>query len=1489
MSPTVLFTATAIPGGMIHIDWSASSDITYSSSTVIQLRITDTLANEASQVSSINIHNIPMVNTAAVNSPPVYATSYILSTGLILGTTYLLQLAIDGAFSSSNLVKVQDVPQKPSLSVISRDQSLALSVSGLTFNSASDGFSEITDIEISYAEGTTLNTIIKSKNDWLNLGENIYNTFVGFPLAGTPLINGTKYEVAVRLKNLIGYSPISDTKIGTPKDTPNKVAEPLVLSDVTYLNYSSSDITQAKGWVYLFAQRSGDYQNLNAKDAVLNSPTYGQNIGPLRITKMNIKRYEMMANMVDDKTKSPNPDGTYPKIQSATNPWVLNPNVNPVLITQPLNDTDAADPLLVTTSFPSGPNNTTISYDYKFLDNSTIIGKVYKYTVFYTNANGDGEESPQSNLVSSLDQPNAPTLTRIMGDKKMVATFTDYGSLNGSSQPSSNRFKYVKKEDSGNWSQSFEFDPEYIQTLGVAPNTSPNPNYNKYTFLGDTNGNTLSVRIYRKGLDSFAPPFIGSSNTYFSPYTELTGLMRTIPKPPYSIGVYSIDSNYIPLTKTVNGTSVAAVSIEFHPFNNSNISSNLGGYDKQVGFEPTTMLRYVAYKNSTMNGELTPIYSSPLAGITTSTTFSFLASSPLNTSPAHYVRTEVFDIETGLWVTSIDSTPPQLGASLSYVDAPATLDIIRETGSSASAQNISVKFPLNPTISGTISGSNPSNVYYLINLVNIDTGVSLTPITVNYNVTTGGNTTVSNGFITQKFNGLNSESAYLAYVVPYIFYSAYNIAVEGQATSYRYENIQIRRNYIHRTFIAAAQPSAPTNFQVRPQDAEALVDFDAPTSLNGTTLARYDLYAIRQDPNDVAPTLAYPAFPTNQVAVTSVVSPQEIYVKKVWNSRLSGVDGGTPLVNIINNTELYSFALAAIGVVGGRATTLGLSSYVDSVSGGSVGANVTVSYSSSLPLEYVQGLKTTPLINFTAYAATDSPTGLSTTSDANSITVTFVKDPNADEVLIKSNGEDVFNTSKFSTSYAQLNGPNLGKIDIQAGTTVGLNSNGTMNTNGIWVTPGYSSGLFSLQQAPFTTTNATDVQKFFTVTNVGSTVYYNVKIAVTTGAAQNLEVFYGRNISSVNTTSYSKAATTSASAATPPSVITNPSFSVNVNQITAFWQTPNTIGGAGSVAFTGAAQNSGLLYQVTLYTLAGYSNNGTKVSLQTISGLSGLSYTFNGLLNYNSTNSDNTSYVIGVVAYYNQQNDSSKPSKSNEILVNYLNSGQVIGIRASVPPQAVVPSVVSTDTANGNSVIIGLSIPSDTNYPLDRVDIYDGATIIKTVSTGLSNGTIVQIPLSKATNSAGNSNFLNGRAIPLRFAFTPNYKYAQNYSDATLNIYPRKLISSSDMIVTNPSADLKTYLLAVTTHGSSTSGLVAIGKTSSGSLQVVQQSIAGANWSPTTGGAANANDAAGLTQSATFAFPVPVTDVMTILSHQDGNATKVTPSNSSAFGVTVNN
>jgi hypothetical protein len=230
-------------------------------------------------------------------------------------------------------------------------------------------------------------------------------------------------------------------------------------------------------------------------------------------------------------------------------------------------------------------------------------------------------------------------------------------------------------------------------------------------------------------------------------------------------------------------------------------------------------------------------------------------------------------------------------------------------------------------------------------------------------------------------------------------------------------------------------------------------------------------------------------------------------------------------------------------------------------------------------------------------------------------------------------------------------------------------------------------------------------------------------------------------------------------------------------------------------------------------------------------------------------------------------------------------TSQPVAIRPGVPPAAIVPSIKSLDTVAGGSVTVSLTIPSDTTYGVSKVDIYDGATIIKTVNSGFVNGQSLDILLVK--NAISNPNFLNGRSIPLTFVFTPNYYYAQNFANASLTVTPRKKISKADIVVSNPSADLKTYLVTIATHGTSTSGIVAIGKTAS-ALQVVQH---GANvatsWSPTSLGTANASDAAGMTQTAVVTFATIITDALFLLNTVDGPVGTIDPPSSTAFGVTV--
>jgi hypothetical protein len=1447
---TVSFSATPILGGKVLIDWASSTGFTFSSDTKMMLRYTDVLINELSTDSKFNLINFNPVKISPAGANDVFSTTYTVE-GLVLGREYIFHLTINDIPSTSTIAKSIDVPLKPSITIYPRDKSLAFQINNMTRQSLSDGFSEIDFVEITYAEGSVIKTMVINRSDLSSI-EDFYTTIVGF-LSNVVLVNEKPHEVAIRLHNLIGFSPMSDTKQGVPRDTPDRTVPVLALSDVTYSSLTGGDISTSSGAIVALIKRPGDYLNLNQQN--IN----GVNVGPLRITQLKLKRKQYKANMINVVS-----NGVTSTVQSTVTPWIIDTDVPVVNLSYILNDKDSADPLFFQNTFDQ------VTYDYKIVDATAILGAVYSYTASFVNDNGAGEESLESVLARSMSLPSPPVGTRTMGDKTLVLTLSDYGSLNGEFEPTSNKFKYELKEGGGPFGQQTDFDLDYNQTTGTAPNQVPNPNYNSYTFNGQTNGFTLTARIYRIGIDNLAPSWVPSSNKVFkSPYLEVSGLMRVKPNAPDAVSVWAIADDFSPITKVLNGNTVPAVQVAFRPIKVGEIAK-LGGYASQVGFNPTLHLRYRAYKNSQVNDEVEPIYSGSWANVTSNTIYYFVVSSPLNTTPSHYVRTEVYDLELLRWIISDDSTPPQSGSSRGYIDSPITFDIVRRTLST----EIGFQFPLNQLISGTVGGAAPADVRYHLALLRMDTNsvdqnhIKHVPYRSSDN--TDPNVTYNTSIVNVVFTGLNPGSPYVAILIPYSIYSAFDI---GTTTSYKFNQIKIRKNYRTKTFASASPPSAPTDFLVRPQDSALLIDFNAPANLNGTTLERYEAYAINEIINDSAPTAQYPAFPQKQKAVATVLAPEEMYINKVFKDRVSGIGGlSSDLVNIVNDTNSYSVALSAIGKIGGG--TGGSNTSRTDVLPNAV--DLIISYDNSVPTEYLTGVATVPIAGVHAYAAVDSPTGIATTSDATSITVLFIKNQNADEVLIKSNGEDVFNTRNFSSdNVLPVGNANAGKIDIQAGTNVNLGGS-------IFVTPGYTSGLFSLQQPVLSTIYKDTVQKFFNVSTINNVTYYSIKISVSNGNPQNLEVFYGRNVTG-GITSYSLPAIASASAAVPPDSVSAASISIAPGQITAYWTPGSSQGGAGQIPFQGANVNSSLKFKLLLYTANGYA---TKTALASVDNISTNTYTFSGLANYNSSNPGTNSYFVEVVAYYNQQSDVTKPSVSVAKLANLIDpsTSQPVAIRPGAPPSPIVPSIKSLDTVAGGSVTVSLSIPSDTNYGVSKVEIYDGATIIKTVNSGFVNGQSLDITLVK---DASNPNFLNGRSIPLAFVFTPNYYYAQNFANASLTVTPRKKISKTDIVVSNPSADLKTFLVTIATHGTSTSGIVAIGKTAS-ALQVVQH---GANvatsWSPTSLGTATASDAAGMTQTAVVAFATVITDALFLLNTVDGPVGTIDPPSSTAFGVSV--
>ena len=1466
--PTIDLVPTPLEGGNISLSWSTRL-FSQNRNSVLSLCVTDTTIG-TSLINSIKTIKIDAYETKEDGTVitdnsgnVVLKTSFEidrLTDGLTLGTNYLLQLTIDRIVSHHIKIKSRTVPQKPTIMFVPRDQGAAFKILNAGAKvSTWDGFSELTGVEVIVADGEMMYTVHISREE-LDEEQDFYTSTITIPGVTVGFVNDIPYELAVRLQNVIGYSPISSTVVGIPKDTPNQVERPLVMSDITYLSYIGDTSVVPTGAIKVFYKRPDDYQNLNKMDA------NGVNKGLLKITSVTIVREKMRKVLVEEI------DASGLTIMVWKGEWEIDTDVSPVSLIKQLPDKDADDSTLGVVTI-NGTN-----YHYTHVDANVDIGGVYQYMVYFSNVNGDGEPSLTSNMASSMKYATAPTVSGVYGNKKVKVTLNSYGNLNGGTSPNINKFHFETKDSSANWAYGV-FDFDYVVSTGTGPTLVMNPNFNTYEFTNSSNGVIFKVNVATITIDSFAPSFVTlSKKTFISDYFELSGLTFTSPNAPAAVAVYAIDANYQPITLN----SAPAVSVVFSPWDNSgNNATKFGGLQNQVGFNPVNHVRYLSFTNSSQNLSIAPIYSQPFSAITSSTRYNFIVPSALNTSPSHYVRMSVFNMSTGEWITSLDSTPPQSGSSRAFISAPTSITTVRHATDPSS---ITITFPSNATVSGTIGGAIPGDVKYLVKVVSLE---NTSRVDFSSNVAWAINK------VSVDISGLTPGKGYLAYVIPYISYSAFDL---GSTTSKLFDNIKLRYYFQTLTFVAAAAASPVRNFKVVPQNASFLLEFDAPSSLNGSKLSRYDVYGILEIEGDPAATVLYPAFPQKQNAIASVVTPEVISVSKVFKSRTAGVDGNlaTNGINIVNNDKMYSLSMAFVGEVGGA--TFGTGALFDDTD--VKGNTLTINYSNNVPTESITGATATVATNQIAYSAMNAPTGLTTTSDSTSITVSFIKDVLADEVVVMFNGEEVFS----SDAYSSLNTSSDGTVDasgnrkitysnlskpwnVNIPTTVPVSyTNVTTSTQYTMV---YPSGLFNMQQENLSTPQYGNLSQalstFFTVTTEGGNTKYNLQLPVSSGESQAIRVYYATRVS--GSLVYSDPATANASAAAPPGLVlqNKTTYIIAPNQITLNWIAPVNLGGAGQVAYTGAIANSSVKYKLNLYAYNNFYAN-PKVTLQTVSNIDANSYTFAGLANYNASSPGTTSYFVEIIAYFNQQGDVTKPANSAVTLIN-RGQNSTDAFRLGVAPLS--PTLTAdVDDVSGNKVVLSYTIPTNSNYPISQLDVYESSAptvVVKTV-TGVSlvNGATILIPITKTELPS----LLNGRSVTFIVKSTANYNYAQNYEDMSVTVTPRKRISSSQVTVTNPTADRAAYQIQVQTQGTSITGYVALGKTAAGTIIVVQGSTQAGTFTPTYSGIASATDAAGQTAMASVVFSAPVNDVALFIATQDGIVSKPFPTTSIAFGLT---
>jgi hypothetical protein len=1412
----------------------------------------------------------------------------------------------DNVRTSSKSIISKTVPSKLDFTVVPRDKSFALQLVNPLKNSAFDGWDEINALEVFIGDSKSLISVIIRKAD-LKVGENFYVGSVGLPDA-VELVNGDPHEIAVQAINAIGKGEISETKLGTPLDTPNRIQNTLALPEHSFKLIKGISRDSLSGHNYVLWKRPDDFVLLNKKNAE------GVNVGANRITSYKIIRQKMMpvgvvpsalgsglgaSGPINDVEKSwvrstNNKglddvsnwlDGTYtnygnPTIgvagslinplkgstrvagqalsefgeQNSTNApntaipsfpsriiksdttkdyanngawdgisYVVDEKVAAVTFTISVGDRDSSDPYLKSNVFNG------VTYDYEWRDTTVIVGEVYKYYIAGENQNGVGEDSVPTNNVLSLINPTRPTFSRVFGDKSVTLSLDTVGNNGGGVLPVSRWFSYVKKEGTNAEAAKRHFD---VDLSPFKADGTVNTNYKKALFSVTNNGELLSLKIRKTVLDYTALQWVKDlgGDVVESPLLELLGLAYKAPSPPVNTRAYLLDENNELLTRDGD----PAVIIAFTPFKNDNL---LGGLSKQSNFDPRIHLRYAAFKNSQRIAGIEPLYSFAFNEITDSTIFKFLVSSPLGSNPSYYIRTEIFLIELGIWVTSIDSSPPRNAAAITYVAAPTDITLIRMS----TADKVKVEFTPATTIGGRIYGSMSSDVYYSIDVISLNTN---TIANAAHAVTIPWQSTK----ISHEITNLVQGQAYQIVVTPFVKYTDTNLD-----DSAKWTNFMIRKYFSSRPYVAAAPASKPTNVTVKPLDKALLLNWDAPTQLNGGVLEIFEIFAATSILGQVLGAETVESFPINQTAVSSIKSPEQFSLSSAFDTVNAGILGlPAGLKPIVNDTTKYSIALSMTTSVGGF--TVPFNTYFSTPANGNP---LNIAYNSYIEKSTISGTKTDPVNDNYAYVATAKPINVTSISDATSITLVFEKDNNADELIIFANGEAVFDT----TIYSRLNA-----IDVNSGT-----AGKQIRIDGTEYTLTQDSGLFALQQPPL----ALAVNGFFWVETKPAFIAYNVKISVTGGGSQNIEIRYGKRVGTI--VAYSDATLTTASVATPPSPARNAKFAVDTNTLEIFYDEPLDKGGANTIAFAGAERNSNLYYRAKLFTKTGYDSQ-PSVPLQVAELITTTSYRFSNLSNYISNNADNTSYIVTVQAYYFQQNDPKKPAESTIVIVNLLESNVIVPIRVDAKP--IVPIVnYEIDTAVGNKVTLKYNFQSSPNYPIKSVKFYVDSILINSKTYTAANlaaaGAAVGTILSTTFTTSDIPSLLNGKDTAFKIVTEGYYSYAQSPPDTTITVRPRRAIVPNDVNIVPVGGDGKTFAVSVVTGGTSVLGYVAIGKSSTGALQVLSQ-----NPIPSVmGGISTAKDAANLTMNYSFVFGTPVVDVLLLNQTEDKIVARPYPTN----------
>lgn len=412
MSVTLVCTPVS---GKLKFTWSfTTANLTHQDIHDMTLIVTDHKVSDHASSVSFQSYNISPFTVDPETQDKSLTLEYTLS-DVPLGTALgaILSVTLEDAnytniVSESVTATVKRAPIAPVMEISASDNKLSYKITNMQYLSESDGYSQLTHLEVFYNRGSGVRQIRHIIESSANYVSSPFFEIID-------LSNNIDYELSFRLKNAVGYSPMSNTYIATPSNKPDIISYLFANSSIKNLNPVTSMSSAAADFSLNFTDsqnvslqfvRPGDYQDLiNEK---------------LDISSFTIERTTLDASMV--------------KITSS-------------VVSKTITVDGSLNSILNDQYWILDASRVTI----KYTDVNVPVGKNYIYGVFATNKFGPGQA--RECLVRHASLPSAPTITKIdPSNGEVKLTIKKPTSLNGFADISNNSYSYYVSinEVSGN-------------------------------------------------------------------------------------------------------------------------------------------------------------------------------------------------------------------------------------------------------------------------------------------------------------------------------------------------------------------------------------------------------------------------------------------------------------------------------------------------------------------------------------------------------------------------------------------------------------------------------------------------------------------------------------------------------------------------------------------------------------------------------------------------------------------------------------------------------------------------------------------------------------------------------------------------------------------------------------------------------------------------------------------------------------------------------